>query len=135
MSKNRYLLGSLPFIAFAGIWVSRSYFKRKQKRGEHFYQIGRTRFDQEKRTLTINKKEILLTSKESRLLLFFARSPGELITRERLQKEIWEDEGVIVGRSLDVFISRLRKKLESDEGLQLINIHNKGYKLKIVKWG
>jgi DNA-binding response OmpR family regulator len=48
-----------------------------------------------------------------------------------LQKEIWEDEGIIVGRSLDVFISKLRKKLENDSAVKLVNIHGKGYKLEI----
>jgi DNA-binding response OmpR family regulator len=74
---------------------------------------------------------IELTAKENKLLLIFARSPNTVIERGRLQKEIWEDEGVIVGRSLDMFISKLRKKLEGDLSIQLINIHGKGYKLEV----
>jgi DNA-binding response OmpR family regulator len=72
-----------------------------------------------------------LTAKENKLLLIFARSPNAVIERTRLQKEIWEDEGVIVGRSLDMFISKLRKKLETDPSIQLINIHGKGYRLEV----
>jgi DNA-binding response OmpR family regulator len=48
-----------------------------------------------------------------------------------LQKEVWEDEGVIVGRSLDMFISRLRKKFEKDPLVKIVNIHGKGYRLDI----
>ena len=51
--------------------------------------------------------------------------------RNRLQKEIWEDEAIIVGRSLDVFISKLRRKLENDSTVKVVNIHGKGYKLEI----
>jgi DNA-binding response OmpR family regulator len=58
-------------------------------------------------------------------------SPNEVIERSRLQKEIWEDEGVIVGRSLDMFISKLRKKLEPDPNISIVVIRGKGYKLEI----
>jgi DNA-binding response OmpR family regulator len=51
--------------------------------------------------------------------------------RSRLQKEIWEDKGVIVGRSLDMFISKLRKKLEFDPNINIVVIRGKGYKLEI----
>ena len=59
-----------------------------------------------------------LTKTETRVLRIFAAAPNEAIERSRLQKEIWEDEGVIVGRSLDMFISKLRKKLECDIEVQ-----------------
>jgi DNA-binding response OmpR family regulator len=72
-----------------------------------------------------------LTGTETRLLLIFAMSPNETIERSRLQKEIWEDEGVIVGCSLDMFISKLRKKLELDPTSKIVVILGKGYKLEI----
>jgi len=93
--------------------------------------IGTLLFDVENKCLVTTEKTIKLTTKESRLLLIFAENPNETIDRSRLQKEIWEDDGVIVGRSLDVFVSKLRKKLESDVNVQLINVHSKGYKLQI----
>lgn len=74
----------------------------------------------------------VLTNKETKLLRIFASHPNQVIERSRLQKEVWEDEGVIVGRSLDMFISKLRKKLEQDPGVKLVNIHGKGYKLEIA---
>lgn len=88
-------------------------------------------FDPDKKQLNTATETINLTSKESKILLIFAQHPNQVIDRAQLQKEIWEDDGVIVGRSLDVFISKLRKKLEPDASVQLVNIHGKGYKLQI----
>ncbi|MEO6521854.1 MAG: winged helix-turn-helix domain-containing protein [Mucilaginibacter sp.] len=68
---------------------------------------------------------------ETRLLLIFATSPNETIARSRLQKEIWEDEGIIVGRSPDMFISKLRKKLELDPNINIPVIRGKRYELEI----
>ncbi|GEP94306.1 hypothetical protein CCY01nite_05660 [Chitinophaga cymbidii] len=88
-------------------------------------------FNAQERQLVINKNTIDLTGTEARLLLIFASSPNQTIERSRLQKEIWEDEGVIVGRSLDMFISKLRKKLEPDPNISIVVIRGKGYKLEI----
>ncbi len=93
--------------------------------------LGSALFDARNRKLIINEKTTDLTGTESRLLLIFALSPNETIERSRLQKEIWEDEGVIVGRSLDMFISKLRKKLEFDPSIKIVVIRGKGYKLEI----
>ena len=97
----------------------------------HLIPIGALHFDNEKKCLFTTDGVINLTAKENKLLFIFAQNPNETIDRTRLQKEIWEDDGIIVGRSLDVFISKLRKKLESDPKVQLINVHSKGYKLLI----
>ena len=79
----------------------------------------------------INGKTTDLTKTETRVLRIFALTPNETIERGRLQKEIWEDEGVIVGRSLDMFISKLRKKLDPDPTIKIAVIRGKGYKLEI----
>jgi DNA-binding winged helix-turn-helix (wHTH) protein len=93
--------------------------------------IGKYLFFADDQVLKFNEETTILTGKESKILSIFANAPNQIIDRKRLQKEIWEDEGVIVGRSLDMFISRLRKKLEKDPGVQIVNIHSKGYKLEI----
>lgn len=93
--------------------------------------IGAYLFYPEQLLLTYNEEKIVLTNKESKLLRIFAEHPNQIVDRTKLQKEVWEDEGVIVGRSLDVFISRLRKKLEKDAAVQLTTAHGKGYKLEI----
>jgi len=134
IAKNGYLLGSLPFLAFVGfIFLSSVKAKRAlpNNQGTKIFNLGSVLFDAKERQLIINKKTIDLTGTETRLLLIFALSPNETIERSRLQKEIWEDEGVIVGRSLDMFISKLRKKLEFDPNINIVVIRSKGYKLEI----
>lgn len=131
---NGYLLGSLSFLAFVGVIFLRSVKPQRALPGSQHtatFTLGSVLFDAENRKLIINGKAIDLTGTETRLLRIFALSPNETIARSRLQKEIWEDEGVIVGRSLDMFISKLRKKLEFDPNIKIAVIRGKGYKLEI----
>lgn len=72
-----------------------------------------------------------LTYREAKLLRFFAEHPNQLLERERILKAIWEDEGVIVGRSLDVFVSRLRKLIQGDSTVRIVAVHGVGYRLEI----
>lgn len=133
-AKNGYLLGSLPFLAFVGFVFFRSVKPKKTLPDDQctdMLTLGAVLFDAKNRKLTINGNTTDLTGTETRLLLIFASSPNQTIARSRLQKEIWEDEGVIVGRSLDMFISKLRKKLEPDPNINIVVIRGKGYKLEI----
>ncbi|WP_255496224.1 winged helix-turn-helix domain-containing protein [Mucilaginibacter sp. FT3.2] len=133
-AKNRYLLGSLPFLAFVGFIFLRSVKPRRalpDGKYTDMLTLGAVLFDAKNRKLIINGKTIDLTGTETRVLRIFALFPNETIERSRLQKEIWEDEGVIVGRSLDMFISKLRKKLEFDPNINIVVIRGKGYKLEI----
>lgn len=133
-AKNGYLLSSLSFLAVAGFILLRSVTPRKALPGDQggsTYTLGSVVFDAKNRKLLTPEKTIDLTGTETRVLLVFALSPNETIERSRLQKEIWEDEGVIVGRSLDMFISKLRKKLEVDPNITIVVIRGKGYQLKI----
>jgi hypothetical protein len=133
--KSRYLLGSLPFLAFIGFLFLRSVKSRKALPEESpntgMITLGSVLFDAKNRKLIVNEETIDLTVTETRVLAIFASSPNEVIERSRLQKEIWEDEGVIVGRSLDMFISKLRKKLELDPNINIVVIRGKGYRLEI----
>ncbi|RAI97684.1 transcriptional regulator [Chitinophaga skermanii] len=135
-AKSGYLLGSIPLIALVGFLLLRSV-KPKNVPVPNVSQptncmtIGAVLFDAQQKKLHIHEQTIELTKTETRVLLLFAVSPNEIIERSRLQKEIWEDEGVIVGRSLDMFISKLRKKLEPDPSLKIVVIRGKGYKLEI----
>ncbi len=94
-------------------------------------QLGKYEFLPEELLLVFGAEKIPLTIKEAKLLSIFASNLNQIVDRNRLQKEVWEDEGVIVGRSLDMFISKLRKKLEQDPTVKLTNIHGKGYKLEV----
>jgi len=133
-AKNGYLLGSLPFLAFVGLFFYRSVKPRRALPGDQntgLLTFGSVLFNAHVRQLVIDKRTIDLTGTETRLLLIFALSPNQTIERSRLQKEIWEDEGIIVGRSLDMFISKLRKKLEADPNINIVVIRGKGYKLEV----
>ena len=147
-AKNGYLLGSLTVLAFVGfiffrpVKPQRSLSENQSPKSEDeaagfrnqsasIFNLGSMLFDAETRKLMMNGNTIDLTKTETRVLRIFALSPNEAIERSRLQKEIWEDEGVIVGRSLDMFISKLRKKLEIDPNIKIVVIRGKGYKLEI----
>lgn len=133
-TANGYLLGSLSVLAFVGFIFFRSVKPRSAApvaQNTGILTLGSVLFDAKNRQLTINGKTIDLTGTETRLLLIFALSPNQTIERSRLQKEIWEDQGVIVGRSLDMFISKLRKKLEFDPNIKIAVVRGKGYKLEI----
>jgi hypothetical protein len=93
--------------------------------------IGQYVFNMEEQSLMFHDQRIALSTKESKILRILALSQNQVVDRNRLQKEVWEDEGVIVGRSLDMFISKLRKKLELDAAVKIITIHGKGYKLEV----
>jgi len=135
-AKKSYLVGSLSLLAFVGLLFVRSNQTEHKKSGtgetaETVYKLSNTLFDAHKQTLVFAEVVTELTFKENQVLLIFALSPNVVVERARLQKEIWEDEGVIVGRSLDVMISRLRKKLENDTGIRIVNIHGKGYRFEV----
>jgi Transcriptional regulatory protein, C terminal len=135
-TNSGYLLGSLPILAFVGLLFFRVARTKKDVventslESEQF-QLGDYLFDAKQRKLVLNDSAIDLTATETRVLRIFADSPNEVIERNRIQKEIWEDEGVIVGRSLDMFISKLRRKLEMDERVKIVVIRGVGYRLEI----
>jgi DNA-binding winged helix-turn-helix (wHTH) protein len=133
-AKNGYILGSLSFLAFVGFIFLRSVKPRNDSPdGQHTnrFDLGSFLFDVPNRKLTTDGNTVELTATETRILLIFALSRNKTIERSRLQKEIWEDEGIIVGRSLDMFISKLRKKLEFDPNIKIVVIRGKGYRLEV----
>ena len=138
--KRNYILSGCILLLMLLAYSVNFYFKRRksntipEKDGtpvRDTIQIGEFLFYFDQRYLEIYGERIELTDKESKLLYIFALTPNKIIDREQLQKEVWENEGVIVTRSLDVFISKLRKKLEKDANVKLVNVHSKGYKLEI----
>ncbi|WP_205499867.1 response regulator transcription factor [Rufibacter psychrotolerans] len=74
-----------------------------------------------------------LTHREAELLRLFALHPHQLLRREEILQRLWQDDGYFVGRSLDVFISRLRKYLQPDASLKITTVHGRGYKLEIAE--
>jgi hypothetical protein len=135
-AKTGYLLGSLPILAFVGLLFFRVARTKKDVVENtslelEQFQLGDILFDAKLRRLMMKDLSVDLTATESRVLRIFAESPNAVIKRNRIQKEIWEDEGVIVGRSLDMFISKLRKKLELDKRVKIVVIRGVGYRLEV----
>lgn len=96
-----------------------------------YERLGSFRFYPDQNKLVKEAEEISLSKKECELLSIFIMRPNEIIKRDELTKRVWEDNGVIVGRSLDTYISKLRKKLKDDTNIKLTNIHGVGYKLEV----
>lgn len=94
-------------------------------------KIGSFQFVAERRLLIDATERVELSDKETRILRIFAARQNQAIDRDEIMKEVWENEGVIVGRSLDVFVSKLRKKLQKDPSVRIVNVHGKGYKLEV----
>jgi len=108
------------------------YFKRKNNDREslnpHLINIGQYQFDQKGMILTLKAQSIDLSSTESDLLYLLFSNENKTLEREYILKMVWGDSGDYVGRTLDVFISKLRKKLEADESLKIINVRGVGYR-------
>lgn len=96
----------------------------------HLIYMGQTQFDTRKQTLLIGEIEQKLTFQEVQLLQLFCEHKNELLEREFILKTVWGDDGVLITRSVDVFVSRLRKLLKPDESLKIANVHNRGYRFE-----
>ncbi|MBN1108920.1 MAG: response regulator transcription factor [Bacteroidales bacterium] len=96
---------------------------------ENSYQIGNYTFDALKQTLSNEKDNIKLTTKESELLELLCRHRNEILERNYALKSIWIDDNYFNARSMDVYITRLRKYLKKDPSVKILNVHGRGYKL------
>lgn len=86
--------------------------------------------DRTRNELHVGRERIDLTEKEAQVLNLLLDRPGEVVTRQRLTEEIWTAEGVITDRSLDVYISRLRKKIRSLDHTRIVTVRGKGYTIE-----
>ena len=105
--------------------------KGKKTRENTIYHIGRFTFDTQKQLLSIGDKQTKLTTKENELLALLCAHANEILQRDYALKTIWIDDNYFNARSMDVYITKLRKHLKDDEQIEIINIHGKGYKLII----
>lgn len=97
------------------------------------YELAGNLFDYHGQTVSSSTDTVELTSKEAKLLRLFCIHRNQVIERDLIQKAIWEDEGYFVGRSMDVFISRLRKIFRNDPNISIQTIHGIGYKLHVTE--
>lgn len=103
--------------------------KGKRAKDVVTYQIGAFVFDAQKQMLTHGKTSKKLTTKESELLNLLAANANSILERNFALKTIWVDDNYFNARSMDVYITKLRKLLKDDQDVAIINIHGKGYKL------
>ena len=103
----------------------------KKNKDTSIYHLGRFTFDVNKQTLVIDGETTKLTTKEAELLSLLCTHTNEILQRDFALKSIWIDDNYFNARSMDVYITKLRKLLKADPEVEIINIHGKGYKMVI----
>ena len=93
------------------------------------YRIGNYTFDTQRQVLAINGTQTKLTTKESELLALLCQHANDVLQRELALKTIWIDDNYFNARSMDVYITKLRKHLKQDPQVEINNVHGKGYRL------
>jgi hypothetical protein len=141
---NRWYVGALVLLGIAlAIWRFRKIVKPLPGQNQNHAirtasvpelpALGKFLFDAKEQQLHFGSEVIPLTEKECKVLELLHKNFGELILRDTLMQKVWIDEGVITTRSLDMFVSKLRKKLSGDPELRITNVHGKGYKLETAE--
>jgi len=123
-------------LSFAGFYVKDKFRKKEGKESfsgnNDYIQLGSFQFFSADHVLKIENRSITLSEKETKALKIFAENINQVVDREKLMKEIWEDKGVVViSRNVDVLVSKLRKKLSDDNAIKFINVHGRGYRFII----
>lgn len=105
--------------------------KGKKAKDNSVRQIGNFTFDTQKQLLVAGNKQTKLTTKEAELLTLLCNKKNELLQRDVALKSIWIDDNYFNARSMDVYITKLRKHLKDDPNVEILNVHGKGYKLVV----
>jgi DNA-binding response OmpR family regulator len=100
---------------------------------ERIVSLGKYQFDFLNLTLANNGTEKTLTQKEADVLKLLYHNRARVLKREEILKHVWGDDDYFMGRSMDVFISKLRKYLKDDPSVQIVNYHGVGFKLELVR--
>lgn len=95
------------------------------------FEIGKYNFDYTTQLIDFNGKQQKLSTKEAELLQLLCIKKNTVLTREEALLSIWHDDNYFNGRSMDVFLSKLRKYLREDPKVEILNVHGKGYKLLV----
>jgi two-component system OmpR family response regulator len=93
------------------------------------YHLGAIRFNPDLRILYLKNEEKKLTTKENQLLHLLVKNEGEILDRHATLRAIWGDDNYFNGRSMDVYIAKLRKLLKEELAIEIMNVHGKGFKL------
>ena len=127
----RSLAALLLVLLVVGLMVVYRRRQNPRKSSLHLIQIGQQHFDRSKDVLLHKGATIKLSGKESELLYLLHQSANTTVEREEILRKVWGNDGDYIGRTLDVFVSKLRKKLETDPTVQIVNTRGVGYKLVI----
>ena len=100
-------------------------------RDERMFSVGRYQFDFSRLLLKNGSTEKSLTQKEAEVLRLLYQNRERVMKREEILRQVWGDDDYFMGRSMDVFISKLRKYLKDDKSIQIINYHGVGFRLDI----
>ena len=103
--------------------------KGRTKKIQTVYQLGKYIFDTQRQSLTIGDENAKLTTKECELLALLCAHSNQVLERELALKTIWIDDNYFNARSMDVYITKLRKHLRADPRIEINNVHGKGYRL------
>lgn len=95
------------------------------------FHLGSIKYEPELRLLHLNEEVKKLTTKENQLLKLLVKNQNEILDRQATLRAIWGDDNYFNGRSMDVYIAKLRKALKDEEAVQILNVHGKGFKLVI----
>jgi DNA-binding response OmpR family regulator len=109
--------------------ILRRTMKRPNGNEQHSFTLGKFRFDANKQILEVDNKSVKLTTKESELLKLLCNNKNKVLERNFALKTVWTDDNYFNARSMDVYITKLRKHLKADPTIEILNIHGKGYKL------
>ena len=104
---------------------------QQEEKAVESYSIGKYNFDVKNQILSLNAEDKKLTKKETRILSYLCEHINDIAPRELILKNIWGNDDYFSGRSMDVFISKLRKYLAEDKSIQISNIHGVGFKLEV----
>ncbi|MGB0916689.1 MAG: response regulator transcription factor [Flavobacteriales bacterium] len=113
--------------------LNRCYTNSQIAEAKNEYAIGKFIFSPNNLALTLNDEEKHLTQKEADVLKLFCQNENETVKRELILSTVWGNTDYFTGRSLDVFISKLRKYLRADENIQIENVHGVGFRLRITQ--
>jgi len=105
--------------------------KDKEEEPADKFEIGNYFFDYTSQLITYKGQQQKLSTKEAELLRLLCLKKNDVLTREEALVKIWHDDNYFTGRSMDVFLSKLRKYLKEDSNVEIVNVHGKGYKLLV----
>lgn len=122
-----------PFDSEVLLYKLRALLKRSQEYGadptQKEFEVGIYHFNYNHRTITHDGKEQKVSPKEADLLKLLCMYKNELLPRQKALKEIWGEDNYFTARSMDVFVTKLRKYLKDDPAIDIMNIHGKGFRM------